>query len=81
MSIVSGVLDEIAPLLGEDAWAVFKSTVPVGSVAKYQDFFDGLNPGIPFEDLKFPGGTPARSRISSIPIHRQSTSNQWAAEI
>ena len=46
MSIVSGVLDEIASLLGEDALVVFKSTVPVGSVARYQGFFGERNPGV-----------------------------------
>lgn len=46
MSIVSTVLEEIAPKLRADALVVFKSTVPVGSVAKYQEFFDERNPGV-----------------------------------
>lgn len=46
MSIVSAVLDEIAPHLGEDTLVAFKSTVPVGSVAKYQQFFDERKPGV-----------------------------------
>ena len=46
MSIVSAVLDEIAPHLVEDVLVVFKSTVPVGSVAKYQRFFDERSPGV-----------------------------------
>ncbi|MDH3261079.1 MAG: UDP-glucose/GDP-mannose dehydrogenase family protein [Acidimicrobiia bacterium] len=46
MSIVSAVLDEIAPKLAGDTLVVFKSTVPVGSVAKYQQFFDERNPGV-----------------------------------
>ncbi len=46
MSIVSAVLDEIASVLNADALVVFKSTVPVGSVAKYQQFFDERNPGV-----------------------------------
>jgi UDPglucose 6-dehydrogenase len=46
MSIVSVVLDEIAPKLVEGTLVVFKSTVPVGSVAKYQRFFDERNPGV-----------------------------------
>ena len=46
MSIVSAVLDEIAPHLGDDTLVAFKSTVPVGSVAKYQQFFDERKPGV-----------------------------------
>ena len=46
MSIVSAVLDEIAPKLKANALVVFKSTVPVGSVAKYQRLFDEANPGV-----------------------------------
>ena len=46
MSIVSAVLDEVAPRLVEDVLVVFKSTVPVGSVAKYQRFFDERSPGV-----------------------------------
>jgi UDPglucose 6-dehydrogenase len=46
MSIVSSVLIEIAPRLDPRALVVFKSTVAVGSVAKYQEFFDGINPGV-----------------------------------
>jgi UDPglucose 6-dehydrogenase len=46
MSIVSAVLDEIAPQLDEDALVVFKSTVPIGSVAKYQQFFDERSAGV-----------------------------------
>ena len=46
MSIVSTVLEEIAPLLGDDALVVFKSTVPIGSVAKYQLIFDERGSGV-----------------------------------
>jgi UDPglucose 6-dehydrogenase len=46
MSIVSAVLEEIAPHLHADGLVVFKSTVPVGSVAKYQQFFDERSPGV-----------------------------------
>jgi UDPglucose 6-dehydrogenase len=46
MSIVSTVLDEIASELNADALVVFKSTVPVGSVARYQRFFDERNQGV-----------------------------------
>ena len=46
MSIVSSVLDEIASRLVPDVLVVFKSTVPVGSVAKYQRFFDRRSPGV-----------------------------------
>jgi len=46
MSIVAAVFDEIASKLVEDTLVVFKSTVPVGSVAKYQQFFDERNPGV-----------------------------------
>lgn len=46
MSIVSAVLEEIAPHLHADVLVVFKSTVPVGSVAKYQQFFDERSPGV-----------------------------------
>jgi UDPglucose 6-dehydrogenase len=46
MSIVSSVLDEIASRLVPDVLVVFKSTVPVGSVAKYQRFFDQRSPGV-----------------------------------
>jgi UDPglucose 6-dehydrogenase len=81
MSIVSGVLDEIAPLLGEDALVVFKSTVPVGSVAKYQDFFDGRNPGVTVlsnpEFLREGSAVPDFFHPDRIVI---GTSNQRAAE-
>jgi UDPglucose 6-dehydrogenase len=40
------VLDEIAPHLHEGVLVVFKSTVPIGSVAKYQRFFDERSPGV-----------------------------------
>jgi UDPglucose 6-dehydrogenase len=46
MSIVAVVLDEIAPELSTNALVAFKSTVPVGSVAKYQQLFDERNPGV-----------------------------------
>ncbi len=46
MSIVSSVLEEVAPRLKADALVVFKSTVPVGSVAKYQRLLEGRNPGV-----------------------------------
>ncbi len=46
MSIVAEVLDEIVPQLASGVLVVFKSTVPVGSVAKYQQFFDDRSPGV-----------------------------------
>jgi UDPglucose 6-dehydrogenase len=46
MSIVSAVLDEIAVKLNAGTLVVFKSTVPVGSVARYQQYFDERNPGV-----------------------------------
>ena len=46
MSIVSAVLDEVASQLRTDALVVFKSTVPVGSVARYQRLFDERNPSV-----------------------------------
>jgi UDPglucose 6-dehydrogenase len=46
MSVVATVLDEIAPHLRTDCLVVFKSTVPIGSVAQYQQFFDDRNPGV-----------------------------------
>ncbi len=46
MSMVSAVLEEIASKLAKDAVVVFKSTVPVGSVARYQRYFDERNPGV-----------------------------------
>lgn len=46
MSIVAKVLDEIVPHLQPGVLVVFKSTVPVGSVARYQQFFDDRSPGV-----------------------------------
>lgn len=46
MSIVAEVLDEIVPHLQPGVLVVFKSTVPVGSVAKYQQAFDDRSPGV-----------------------------------
>jgi UDPglucose 6-dehydrogenase len=46
MSIVSAVFDEIAGKLNEGTLMVFKSTVPVGSVAKYQRYFDERRAGV-----------------------------------
>jgi UDPglucose 6-dehydrogenase len=46
MSIVSAVLNEIAAELNEGVLVVFKSTVPIGSVAKHQQFFDEQRPGV-----------------------------------
>jgi UDPglucose 6-dehydrogenase len=46
MSIVAGVLDEIVVKLNPGTLVVFKSTVPVGSVAKYQQYLDERNPDI-----------------------------------
>jgi UDPglucose 6-dehydrogenase len=81
MSIVSGVLDEIAPLLAEQALVVFKSTVPVGSVAKYQGFFDETNPGVTV--LSNPEFLREGSAVSDF-FHPDrivlGTSNQKAAE-
>ena len=81
MSIVSGVLDEIGPSLAEQALVVFKSTVPVGSVAKYQGFFDERNPGVTV--LSNPEFLREGSAVSDF-FHPDrivlGTSNQRAAE-
>ena len=81
MSIVSGVLDEIGPSLAEQALVVFKSTVPVGSVAKYQEFFDERNPGVTV--LSNPEFLREGSAVSDF-FHPDrivlGTSNQRAAE-
>jgi UDPglucose 6-dehydrogenase len=81
MSIISGVLDEIGPSLAEQALVVFKSTVPVGSVAKYQEFFDERNPGVTV--LSNPEFLREGSAVSDF-FHPDrivlGTSNQGAAE-
>ena len=81
MTIVSTVLDEIAPVLNEESLIVFKSTVPVGSVAKYQRFFDDRNPGVTV--LSNPEFLREGSAVSDF-FHPDriviGTSNQRAAE-
>jgi len=82
MSIVSAVLDEIAVKLSESTLVVFKSTVPVGSVAKYQQYFDERNPGVTV--LSNPEFLREGSAVSDF-FHPDriviGTANQRAAEL
>lgn len=81
MSVVSAVLEEIAPSLAGGALVVFKSTVPIGSVAKYQAFFDER--GADVSVLSNPEFLREGSAVSDF-FHPDriviGTSNQRAAE-
>ena len=82
MSIVAEVLDEIVPQLASGVLVVFKSTVPVGSVAKYQQFFDDRSPGVTV--LSNPEFLREGSAVSDF-FHPDriviGTKNQTAAEL
>lgn len=82
MSIVAEVLDEIVPQLAPGVLVVFKSTVPVGSVARYQLFFDDRSPGVTV--LSNPEFLREGSAVSDF-FHPDriviGTKNQTAAEL